>query len=149
MVFMKKYLFISLLAVLSLCFTSCEENTPQLRKKTIDLEVNETQWKYTASTHAYVAHFEVPQITWNIYHYGEISVSHEYYHDSIAAYQVPLPESSYLADTLSSGAIAFYTQHISYSAKAGAIDVSYIVSDYYYPEGFNPGKMYFRLQLTY
>ena len=132
--------------------TSCQSNEPQFHKRTIDLAVSQSQWDYDASVGQYFCHFDLPELTEQIYNYGEISVSHEYNSGSKNAYQVALPETQYVAIDLENedGTTSpyYYQQHLDYAYGIGFVEVFLTISDFYY-EGFTPGAMMFRLQMTY
>ena len=146
---MKKYLFISLLAiVVGAMFTACEVNDPTV-KKTIDLKVKGNQWDIDSVDHKcfYFCHFDVPELTKDVYNYGEISVNREYNSGTEYAYQVALPETTYCVDTIA-GNPYYYTQHVDYAYGIGFVEVFVTISDYYYDE-YVPETMLFRLQMTY
>lgn len=152
---MKKYLYICLLATLGIVITACNNNAPQLSKKTIDLVVNSNQWEFDQDVNQYYCHFNVPELTETAYNYGEVSVSREYNSGTAKAYQVALPETSYKVEYEVNEATGdttntfYYAQHIDYGFGIGFVEVFYTISDYFYPEGETPGNMLFRLQLTY
>ena len=58
-----------------------------------------------------------------------------------------------MTDTLTSGEVAYYTQHIDYRLGEGYVEVQLTNSDYMYvyDKGkiVNPEDMFFRLQLMY
>ena len=145
---MKKYIFISLLALVGVMFSSCRSNEPQMRKKTIDLAVTQSKWGYDSSVDMFYCHFDVPELTAEVYNYGEVSISREYNYGSPNAYQVPLPETSYKVEQDGENTF-YYAQHIDYAVGVGFVDVFYTISDYFYPDGFVPEDMHFRLQMTY
>ena len=150
---MKKYLFICLMAVVGLVMVSCNSNAPQLNKMTLDLAVEKNQWEYDESVNMYFCHFDVQQLTEDIYNYGEISVSHEYKSGTKDAYQVPLPETSFKMEEVpvndSVVDVFYYAQHIDYVYGPKYVEIFYTISDYFYPDGFKPEAMLFRLQMTY
>ena len=151
---MRKYLFICLMAVAAMSFTACNNNEPQMRKRTVDLIVRTNDWGFDKSTNQYFCHIDVPELTERVYNYGEVSVNHEYNSGTKNAYQVALPETSYKVeyetDANDSIINTFnYAEHIDYIYSVGFVEVFYTISDYFYPEGFVPEGMLFRLQMTY
>ena len=149
---MKKYIFISLLALVGVMFSSCRSNEPQMRKKTIDLAVTQSKWGYDSSVDMFYCHFDVPEITSKVYNYGEFSVNREYNSGTPRAYQVALPETTYLQEEVDDGhgtiSVINYQQHLDYAIGVGFVEVFCTISDFYY-EGFSPDAMLFRLQMTY
>jgi len=149
---MKKYLFICLLAVLAVGFTSCEsENTPK-HKRTIDLVVKQSAWDFDQSANMFYCHFDVPELTARAYNYGEVSINREYNSGTSNAYQVALPETTYRSVDLDDGnggtTPYYYQQHLDYAFGVGFVEIFCTISDFYY-EGFTPDAMVFRMQLTY
>ena len=149
---MKKYVFICLLAVTGLAMTSCQKGEP-FHKKTVDMTVTTSQWDFDAKANMFFCHFDVPEITADVYNYGEVSVSREYNSGKANAYQVALPETTYMQIELDNGdgttSPYFYQQHIDYTVGVGFVEVFCIISDFYYEEGWTPDPMLFRLQLSY
>lgn len=151
---MKKSIIISMLALMSFAFTSCVTSTPpevvdcRFHKKTIDLVCNENEWNFNSSVNMYYCHFTVDMLTAEVYNYGEVSVNREYNYGTANAYQVALPETAYMVEQDGDNTF-YYAQHVDYAYGVGFIEVFYTVSDYFYPDGFTPGKMVFRAQLTY
>ena len=94
----------------------------------------------------YYCHFDVPELTTDIYNYAEVSVNREYNTGSSKAYQVALPETTYQR-TVINNQDYFYQQHIDYAYGVGFVEVFLTISDYFYD--FHPEAMTFRLQLTY
>ena len=150
---MKKYLFICLMAVVGLVMVSCNSNAPRLNKMTIDLAVEKSQWEFDNTVNMFYCHFDVPQLTSDIYNYGEVSVNREYNSGTSKAYQVALPETSYkveeevVGDSVTN--VYYYAQHIDYLYGPKYVEIFYTISDYFYEDGFKPEAMLFRLQMTY
>ena len=159
---MKKYLIIGLLAVMGLGMMSCSgsscdcKHEPvipcQFNKKTIDLVAKTTDWSFDTGAKMYYCHFDLPELTSDIYNYAEVSVNREYNSGTPNAYQVALPETTYLSVDLDnedgSTSPYHYQQHLDYAFGVGFIEIFCTISDLYY-EGFTPDAMLFRLQLTY
>ena len=151
---MKKTFFICLLVFVVLGLTSCQNNDPKLQKETLGLVVKSNQWYFDENLNAYYCHFDVPQITWDVYNYAEVSINREYNSDTKNAYQAALPETSYFAENEydDDGEIIntfLYEQHVDYVYGHEFVEIYYTVSDFFYPEDFSPGDMRFRLQITY
>ena len=149
---MKKSFFISLLAVIVLGFSGCEGNGPT-QKKTKFLVVKQSAWVFDNASNAFFCHFDVPELTWDVYDYGEVSVNREYNTGTKNAYQVALPETTYKVEEVDNGdgtvSTFYYAQHVDYIYGAGFVEVFYTISDYFYPDDFRPEAMDFRLQMTY
>ncbi len=144
---MKKYVFISLLALVALVFTGCQSADAPQHKKTVDLVANASSWSFDDGANMYYCHFDVPEITSKVYNYGEFSVNREYNSGTPRAYQVTLPETTYLQADVEGGTV-FYQQHLDYAIGVGFIEVFCTISDFYYDD-FSPDAMLFRLQMTY
>ncbi|MBR6116714.1 MAG: hypothetical protein IKP93_04480 [Paludibacteraceae bacterium] len=137
-----------------LLFTGCESKQEpcQFNKKTIDLVVNQKDWAFDNDTHQFYCHFDIEELTANVYNYGEVSVSREYNSGTKDAYQVALPMSLYMVEEVDDGqggtSYIYYTQHIDYRVGIGYVEVQLTNSDYAYADE-KPESMIFRLQLTY
>ena len=148
---MKKYVFIGLLALVAVVFTACNNNDP-LRKKTVDLVVNTNNWEFDNSANMFFCHFNVPEMTAEVYNYGEVSISHEYNPGTQNAYQVALPETVYRQEDLDNGdgttSPYYYQQHLDYAIGVGFVEIFCTISDFYYKD-YTPDAMLFRMQITY
>lgn len=145
---MKKVLLILSIIAVAIGFTSCEDEPCRYHTQTLDLRVMQVDWQFDDNTLQYYYHFDVPEITPFVYNYGNWSISREYNSGTKDAYQVALPQSVYMTETLSDGSIAYYTQHIDYRVGIGYVEIQLTNSDYYY-EQEKPENMLFRLQLIY
>lgn len=149
---MKKYVFISLFALVAVAFTACTSADAPQHKRTVDLVANSSSWTFDEGANMYFCHFDVAEITSNVYNYGEFSVNREYNTGTPNAYQVALPETTYQQVDLDNGdgtsSPYYFQQHIDYAVGIGFVEVFCTISDFYY-EGFSPEGMLFRLQMTY
>ena len=149
---MKKYVFISLLALVAMVFTGCHSEDAPQHKKTVDLVAYSNSWTFDNGANAFYCHFDVPEITSKVYNYGEFSVNREYNSGTPRAYQVALPETTYLQEEVDDGAggttMVYYQQHLDYAIGVGFVEVFCTISDFYYDD-FSPDAMLFRLQMTY
>ena len=149
---MKKFIVISLLALVGVMFTACDNINKPKQKRTVDLVANKNAWTFDNDVNMYFCHFDVPELTAQVYNYGEVSVNREYNNGTQNAYQVALPETSYIAIDLDNGdgttSPYYYQQHIDYAYGIGFVEVFLTISDYYY-EDFSPEAMLFRMQMTY
>ena len=134
--------------------TGCQRNEPQMQKKTIDLKVNKSEWVFDNNLGFYYCQFDVPELTSNVYNYGEVSVSREYNSGTADMYQRPLPLTDYKREQLVDSAgkpideYVNYQEHIEYLHGPGFVEIDLTISDFIY-DGFVPDAMLFRLQLTY
>ena len=149
---MKNKVFICLLAVMTMLgFTSCQKGV-QMAKKTTFLEVRASQWEFDKGANMFYCHFEVPELSSDVYENGEVSVSREYNTGTKNAYQVALPETTYKEIALDNedGTTSpyYYCQHIDYAYGVQFVEVFITISDFYYDD-FSPESMVFRLQLTW
>ena len=157
---MRKYVFICLMALVAVAFTACDRNPNAPKQKvTIDLVVNQNDWEFDTKANRFFCHFDVPALTADAYNYGEISISREYNSGKANVYQVALPETSYKMEeeTDDAGNVTntfYYQQLIDYAVGIQWVEVTYTISDYFYPTDesgklIKPESMLFRLQLTY
>ena len=146
---MKKYLLIGLVAMMGLGMTGCtinNEPSERMHKQTIDLNVKASSWIWDAGANMYYCHFDLPELTGDIYNYAEVSINREYNTGSSKAYQVALPETTYLTEKVNNQDY-FYQQHIDYAYGVGFVEIFLTFSDYVYDQ--QPDPMIFRMQLTY
>ena len=148
---MKKYLLIGLVALMGLGMTGCtinssSEPSERMHKQTIDLNVKANSWIWDAGANMYYCHFDLPELTGDIYNYAEVSINREYNTGSSKAYQVALPETTYLTEKVNNQDY-FYQQHIDYAYGVGFVEIFLTFSDYVYDQ--QPDPMIFRMQLTY
>ena len=148
---MKKYLLIGLVAMMGLGMTGCtinssSEPSERMHKQTIDLNVKANSWIWDAGANMYYCHFDLPELTGDIYNYAEVSINREYNTGSSKAYQVALPETTYLTEKVNNQDY-FYQQHIDYAYGVGFVEIFLTFSDYVYDQ--QPDPMIFRMQLTY
>lgn len=148
---MKKYLLIGLVAMMGLGMTGCtinssNEPSERMHKQTIDLNVKASSWIWDAGANMYYCHFDLPELTGDIYNYAEVSINREYNTGSSKAYQVALPETTYLTEKVNNQDY-FYQQHIDYAYGVGFVEIFLTFSDYVYDQ--QPDPMVFRMQLTY
>ena len=151
---MKNKVFICLLALIALVsFSSCRKSEPcKFNKATKFLEVRASQWEFNNELRMYMCHFDVPELTADVYENGEVSVLREYNTGTKNAYMVALPETTYEQIALDNddGTTSeyFFQQHIDYIFGIGYVEVFITISDYYYDD-FAPGNMLFKLQMTW
>jgi hypothetical protein len=129
--------------------TTTTPDVPECRyhEKTIDLVVNQSEWKFDSQLKQYYVRFDLPEITAEVYDFGNFSVHREYNAGTPDAYQVALPQSVYMSEQVSNG-IIYYTQHIDYRIGVGYAEIQVTNSDYAY-DPYNPESMLFRLQLIW
>ena len=125
---------------------SSSEPSERMHKQTIDLNVKANSWVWDAGANMYYCHFDLPELTSDIYNYAEVSVNREYNTGSSKAYQVALPETTYLTEKVNNQDY-FYQQHIDYAYGVGFVEIFLTFSDYVYDQ--QPDPMIFRMQLTY
>ena len=125
---------------------SSSEPSERMHKQTIDLNVKANSWVWDAGANMYYCHFDLPELTSDIYNYAEVSVNREYNTGSSKAYQVALPETTYLTEKVNNQDY-FYQQHIDYAYGVGFVEIFLTFSDYVYDQ--QPDPMVFRMQLTY
>ncbi len=125
----------------------------QANDETIDLTVNQANWNFDETLRQYYCRIEVPQITSDIYNYGQFTICREFEYGTADAYQVPLPMSLFLSDTIPVNTPIHYTQGIDYRMGVGYMDIQVTNSDYLYDykDGkiVPPDTMNFRVVVTY
>ena len=155
---MKKQLFLCLIAAMAMVSCTRYYNTYEVvgggvKKKTVNLPVKTNQWEFDQDVNQYYCHFDVLELTDSVYNYGEVSVNREYNSGTKDAYQVALPETSYLQIEITNDdnttSPYFYQQHLDYAFGIGFVEVFCTISDFYYEDGWKPDGMLFRLQMTY
>ncbi len=155
---MKKYVFICLMAVVAAGMTSCNNDKEctcvpcQFRQQTLDLVVLQKDWQFDNKAKMYFYRFDVPELTAEIYNYGEVSINREYNNGTQNAYQVALPETTYRVAELDNGdntySPYYYQQHVDYAYGIGFVEIAVTISDFFYDD-FTPENMIFRMQMTY
>ena len=154
---MRKYIFILVFAGAVIGLNSCVYTTKcdcdpaaecKYHEKTVDLVLNTSEWKFDDDLQQFYCRFNVPEITASIYDYGNFTIHREDNYGTPDAYQVALPQSVYMSETLNNGSIIYYTQHIDYRIGVGYVEIQLTNSDYYYSQ-YNPESMRFRLQIIW
>ena len=153
-VFMRKYVFIGLLTMVMAVMVGCNDNSPKFHTETLDLTVLHEDWRFDTVAHQFYYGFDLPEITRNVYDYGNWTICREFYKKTWDAYQVALPMSMFMTDTISPNEIVYYTQYVDYRVGVGYVEIQLTNSDYWYnTDGsgklINPENMFFRLQLMY
>ena len=125
-----------MMAVMGVLLSGCEQGQP-FHKKTVDMTVTTSQWDFDQSANMFFCHFDVPEITSDVYNYGEVSVNREYNSGKNNAYQVALPETTYKmeeevdTDGKPTGNKFYYQQHLDYAYGVGFVEVFCTISDFY------------------
>ena len=153
---MRKSLFILTLVAVLAGMSSCNYSSEPCRfnKKTIDLPVAWNEWKFDNDAKQFYVHFNIDALTADVYNYGNYSLHREYNSGTKDVYQVALPQSMFMTDTLNDGSVAYYTQHIDYRVGIKFVEIQVTNSDYFYPTDgqgnlYAPDDMRFRLELIY
>ena len=140
------------MAMMAFGMTSCNDSkdctcTPcRFRQQTLDLVVMQKDWQFDSKMKLYFYRFDVPEMTAEIYNYGEVSINREYNNGTENAYQVALPETTYKETTVE-GNPYYYQQHVDYVYGFGFVEIAVTNSDLFYDEV--PETMIFRMQMTY
>lgn len=161
-VFMKKYVIISLIALVAAVFTGCKDDAVQCKyhTDTLDLTVDSLDWGFDEETLQFYYHFDVSAISEKIYNYGNWTICREFNKGNKNAYQVALPMSTFGHYTPTTGQPeVYFTRHIDYRVGIGYVEIQVTDSDFPYPVDpstgkhipwdFTPETMFFRLQLIY
>ena len=154
---MKKYVFFLLLTTILFSLTGCQ-NECYYHSKSIYLDVAQSEWKFDKDQQQFYAHFNLNQITSDIFNYGNYTLHREYNTNTKDVYQVGLPQSLYLWENVTeadgSEVTVYYQQLVDYRVGVGYVEIQVTNSDYFYPEDasgnkINPEAMVFHLQLIY
>ena len=148
---MKKYVFISMMALVTMVLTGCEKNEPcQFHKVNVDFVVPHNTWTYDSEMGWYSAVYETNALSTYVYDYGTWTMSHEYNPGTADAYLIQLPEILSLPDEDESGnLLGYYYQRIDYEVGVGYVRVYVTNLDYAYLPGWKPEEMYFHMQIVY
>lgn len=159
---MKKYLFICLVALLSMSFTGCvinDSKTPDCKfhTKSIYLTVYQQEWIYDTQNRQFYAHFDLPDLSAVIYNYGNYSLHREYNTNTQEAYQVALPQNIFCSEEVENAGVketVYYTQQVDYRVGVKYVEIQVTNSDFFYPADthgnpIKPETMIFHLQLMY
>lgn len=126
----------------------------QVGPQAIALVVNQEDWKFDNQARQYYARFDVPEIPAEVFKDGQWSIHRVYNMNTMDAFQVQLPMSCFMTDTVTNKSVVNYTEHIDYRVGIGFVEISLRNSDHLYvtdPSGQikRPEDMDFRLQLIY
>ncbi|MBO5619702.1 MAG: hypothetical protein J5902_06940 [Paludibacteraceae bacterium] len=145
---MKNSSIIILFTCLITCFTACN-NAPECKYHSITLDLstkdNARGWEFDSTAGQFFCQFSVAELTPYVYNYGNWTINREYNYNTANAYQVALPQSIFLADTLEETSVVHYTQYVDFRMGIGYVEIQITNSDHLYGEE-NPQTMYFRLQ---
>lgn len=117
-----------------------------------DLMVLQEDWKFDKQEKQFYCHIPVEDLTEDIYNKGHFTVCREFAKGTKDAYQVPLPMSMFMSETIPVNTPYYYTQALDYVVGIGYTDIQLTNSDYYYDsEGMPvpPDTLRFRMVLTY
>ncbi len=126
----------------------------QANTTVLDLTLAQADWKFDENTNQFYYHFEVPEITSSIYNAGQWSICREYNKGTVDAYQVALPTSCFMTDTLYNNPVVNYTEHIDYRVGIGYVEIQLTNSDHVYLQDLSgkyikPDDMDFRFQIVH
>ena len=161
---MKKSLIIGLIALGALVgvgLTSCEIHNGEnckFHSQSKYLAVDPGEWKYDQDNLQYYAHFDIEELTSNVYNYGNYSLHRVYNVGTKDEYQVALPQSIFkienVQDEEGNTSEYYYTQEVDYRVGVGYVEIQVTNSDYFYEEDSKgslvpPERMDFHLQLIW
>lgn len=123
----------------------------------IYLKVSSQDWKFDTQNEQFYVHFDVPEITSKVFDKGSYSLHREYNSGTSDVYQVALPQTLFLWESVTSGSSTqtiYYQQLVDYRIGIGYVEIQVTNSDFYYPSDANnnlikPEAMVFHLQLIY
>jgi hypothetical protein len=100
----------------------------------------------------------MPELTTDVYNYGNYSLHRVYNVQQKDEYQVALPQTVYLIENVvdAEGTVSeyYYSQQVDYRVGVGYVEIQVTNSDYFYSEDsqgylINPETMDFHLQLIW
>lgn len=154
---MHKHLLIGILALVALILTGCTDKTKEVKEfhsDTFDITVLSADWEFDNKTMQFYYHCYLDEISSEVYNYGNWTLSREFDGGSKNAYQVALPMSTFMTDTLPNKSVYYYTEYLDYRVGVGYVEIQVTNSDYFYPKDakgklIKPDNMYFRMQVMY
>ena len=126
----------------------------QVDSQVVVLVANQDNWIFDEPTQQYYTRFDAPEIPVEVFEGGQWSINRLYNMGTADAFQVPLPMSCFMTDTLINTQVIYYTEHLDYRVGVGYVELRLRNSDHLYftdPSGNIrlPENMDFRLQLIY
>lgn len=162
---MKKFfLFISLALLISSCRGPMGPMGPaghngkdgkDAEFQVIELTIRSDQWEFSQweDNNLYFAQFEMPEISADVYKYGNVQVYQKVKPNQGSEFKTPLPNVSHIEyeDPVGSGTYYSYTRTTDYSYWPGWIEIHITYSDFIYnPEDLGePGDRDFTVVITY
>lgn len=153
----KNVLWISLLG-LAMMVTGCrkglEEDAQYYHSKVLDVTVLHEEWQFDKELGQFYCHKNVEELTEKVYDYGSWELYKEFQGGTKNAYQVALPTSTFLVDTLADKSVFYYTEYLDYRVGLGYVEIQLTWSDYNYlvdkaGRYIKPNEMDFRLHIEY
>ena len=124
--------------------------------KIVDLSVNASQWQYSglSNNNYFMASFDMPEITKDIYDNGLVQVYREYDTGTNNAVQLLLPSTrhiEYSYEDSGNTLWGFYSETTDYEYGVGKLNVFFTVSDFDYEINttFVPEDMHFRVVIMW
>lgn len=154
---MKNYVWISLIG-LAMMVTGCrkdiEEDAKYYHSTVFDVTVLHTEWEFDEYLGQFYCHKDIEELTEKVYDYGSWELYKEFDGGSKNPYQVALPTSFFMVDTLADSSVHYYTEYMDYRVGIGYVEIQLTYSDFYYPKDeagryIKPDEMNFRLHLEY
>ena len=154
---MKNYVWISLIG-LAMMVTGCrkdiEEGAKYYHSTVFDVTVLHTEWEFDEKLNQFYCHKDIEELTEKVYDYGSWELYKEFDGGSKNPYQVALPTSFFMVDTLADSSVHYYTEYMDYRVGIGYVEIQLTYSDFYYPKDeagryIKPDEMNFRLHLEY
>lgn len=150
---MKKFL---IFAFAALCLASCSYDVVTVQesnRKVLDFQINQNEWKYSdqANNNFFMATFNMPEMTPDIYDNGTILVYRELDWGTSNAVQQILPYSRHHEYQVGASTWAFFTETVDFEYGVGFMNIVYTASDFDYElnNTFVPETMHFRVVITW
>lgn len=156
---MRKY-FVFLLAVVA-TLVSCDCSTTNIigsTQQVVNVVVNAQDWQYTAkntdttpyNNNYFFATIRVPEITDNVFDYGEVQAYIVYDRATKDPIQHLLPYVRHYEEQLDDTTWNYYTETVDCTYGIGWVEFNYRASDFAYEDNvdINPNSMDFRIVIT-
>lgn len=155
---MKKYFVFFL--VIAATLVGCDYSTTVIgsTQQVVNVVVKASDWKYTGLTsdetpynnNYFLADVRVPEITEQVFDYGEVQAYIVYDRNTKDPMQHLLPYVRHYEEQLPDSSWSYYTETVDCTHGIGWIEFNYRASDFAYEDNvnINPNRMDFRIVIT-
>lgn len=151
--------FVFLLAAAA-TLVGCDYSTTVIgsTQQVVNVVVNASDWRYTGknsdesayNNNFFFASVRVPEITENVFDYGEVQAYIVYDRNTKDPMQHLLPYVRHNEEQLPDSSWSYYTETVDCTHGIGWIEFNYRASDFAYEDNvnINPNRMDFRIVIT-